>query len=134
MDAVNLTSIEWWTHDWVPKTTWTILVVLVILFLRFIGKKSINKYVIENASVQPMITLVGIDNWVEYTLRYVVEFKRRRKTKNDIFREIIAHMRASQGRVRMASATYEIVGLPEVSLRMNPGIQKNQNMASSYVG
>jgi hypothetical protein len=33
---------------------------------------------------EPMISLVANDNWAEYTLRYVVDYKKKRDYKNYI--------------------------------------------------
>lgn len=41
-----------------------------------VWQKMVKKYLIENAQTAPMITMVTTDNWVEYTLRYVVNFKK----------------------------------------------------------
>jgi hypothetical protein len=34
-----------------------------------------NKYRLEDAQTEPMISLIANDNWAEYTLRYVVGYK-----------------------------------------------------------
>ena len=36
------------------------------------------KYRLEDAQTEPLISLIANDNWVEYTLRYVVSYKKRR--------------------------------------------------------
>lgn len=82
-------------------------------------KTVVQKFLIEDASVQPMVSMVGNDNWVEFTLRYVTEFKRRRKTKSDLFRDLIQSVKDSGQKVRFASATFDIVGLPEVAISLN---------------
>lgn len=79
-------------------------------------KEMTEKYMIESAIITPMVSLVANDNWVEFTLRYVVDFKRRRITKNEIFKEILRAIDDSQGKVTLASATFEIVGIPEIDL------------------
>lgn len=45
----------------------------------------VRKYRIGDAAATPMITLEANDNWLEYTLRYVVDYRRRRATKNALF-------------------------------------------------
>ena len=37
-----------------------------------------NQYRLEDAKTAPMITLVVNDNWAEYTLRYVVGYKKKK--------------------------------------------------------
>ncbi|MEQ8905195.1 mechanosensitive ion channel domain-containing protein [Ekhidna sp.] len=80
-------------------------------------KEMTEKYLIESANINPMVSLVANDNWVEFTLRYIVDFKKRRITKNEIFKEILSSVDKSQGKVILASATFELVGMPEVSLK-----------------
>ncbi|WP_421762672.1 mechanosensitive ion channel family protein [Ekhidna sp.] len=72
-------------------------------------KQLVKKYLIENATTKPMITMIFNDNWVEFTLRYPVEYKRRRITKDKLFRSILKQIESSDGEVKLASATFEIV-------------------------
>ncbi len=72
----------------------------------------VKKYMIEDAITQPMITLLANDNWVEFTLRYTVDFKRRRVTKDKLMRAMLKEVEASEGRVQMASTTVEITKFP----------------------
>jgi hypothetical protein len=53
-----------------------------------------SKYRLENAQTEPMVSLVANDNWVEYTLRYVVDYKRRRTTKTELFTSILKLLKA----------------------------------------
>jgi small-conductance mechanosensitive channel len=48
-------------------------------------KTMVNKYQVENASTEPLVILVANDNWVEFTLRYVVDYKKRGVTKDLLF-------------------------------------------------
>ena len=80
----------------------------------------VAKYRIEDASVEPMVTLVANDNWMEFTARYVVDYKRRRTTKDRIFAHLLDAVDATAGRVALASATFELVGAPPIDVRF-PG-------------
>ncbi len=42
-----------------------------------------KKYRLEDAQTEPMVSIVTIDSWVEFTLRYIVNYKRRRITKSE---------------------------------------------------
>jgi hypothetical protein len=53
-----------------------------------------------------MISLIANDNWAEYTLRYVVGYKRRRITKSELFTRILTEIETTNGAVKMASATF----------------------------
>lgn len=85
-------------------------------------KEMVRRYLIEDARVEPMITLVANDNWMEFTLRYVVDYRRRRATKDALFSRIMDLLDASNGRVQLASATFELVAAPAVDVRLrDPG-------------
>ncbi|MBL7874441.1 MAG: mechanosensitive ion channel [Cyclobacteriaceae bacterium] len=71
-----------------------------------------RKYQVEKATTQPMITLLANDNWIEFTVRYVVDFKRRRITKSLLFTDLLNEIQSTQGKVQLASATFEITAMP----------------------
>ncbi|MBI1343459.1 MAG: mechanosensitive ion channel [Terrimonas sp.] len=81
-------------------------------------KKMVRKYMIEDASTDPMISMVANDNWVEFTLRYVVNYKLRRTTKNKLFESILDDMEQSGGKIKMASATFHLVEAPEFNVKV----------------
>jgi len=45
----------------------------------------VRKYMIDDASVSPTVTMVFNENWMDFTLRYVVDYKERRATKDRLF-------------------------------------------------
>ena len=71
-------------------------------------KEMVKKYLIEDARVKPMITIVVDENWITYTIRYVVDFKKRRGTKDEIFNKILDEFNKTNGKVSFASAAQEI--------------------------
>ncbi len=77
----------------------------------------VGKYLVEDARIEPMVTLVANDNWMEFTLRYVVNYKRRRLTKDVLFTKILDAVDASKGKIVLASATFELVGAPPIVVR-----------------
>lgn len=64
------------------------------------------------------IPLVADDNWVEFTLRYVVNYKRRRTTKTELFTQVLKKIDATNGQVRFASATFQLVDPPEFKVKL----------------
>ena len=80
-----------------------------------------RKYRLKEARTDPMVSLVATDNWVEYTLRYIVNYKKRRTTRNDLFIRILKRIDASNGKVMFASATFDIVGFPEININNQQG-------------
>ncbi|MEQ9593512.1 MAG: mechanosensitive ion channel family protein [Cyclobacteriaceae bacterium] len=86
---------------------------------QLVWKDIVRKYLIENAQVKPMISLAANDNWVEFTMRYVVNYKRRRFTKSELFTAILKEVSATNGKVRFGSATFELVGAPPFDVNLN---------------
>jgi small-conductance mechanosensitive channel len=82
-------------------------------------KTIVEKFMIEDARVEPMVTLVASDNWMEFTVRYVVDYKVRRTTKDALFRRILEEIECIEGKVALASATFELVGVPPITVRTN---------------
>src|SRR5665647_364252 len=76
-------------------------------------------YRLEEAQTTPMVSLVANDNWVEFTLRYVVDYKRRRITKTELFTKILKAIEASNGEVKFASATLKLVDSPKFNSKLN---------------
>ncbi|MEZ5563792.1 MAG: mechanosensitive ion channel [Gammaproteobacteria bacterium] len=81
-----------------------------------------ERYLLEDARVDPMVTMVANDNWVEYTLRYVVDYKRRRLTKDLITEKLLEAIDRSNGQVRLGSQTIELVSVAPLDVTMKtPG-------------
>ncbi len=74
----------------------------------------VKKYYIEDARVAPSLAITMTDNWAEFNLRYIVDYKKRRHTKNLLHEAIGAAIRKTEGKVSLASVTLEIVDLPTV--------------------
>lgn len=49
----------------------------------------VRHYRVEDANVEPMITLQATDNWIEFTVRYVVDYRKRRWMKDHLFTRIL---------------------------------------------
>ena len=41
-------------------------------------KQVASRYMIEEAAVEPTVTMTANENWMEFTLRYIVDYKKRR--------------------------------------------------------
>jgi small-conductance mechanosensitive channel len=81
-------------------------------------KLTVKKYMIENASTDPMISVEANDNWVEFTLRYVVDYKFRRTTKNNLFLRLLEEVEKTNGKIKFASATFQLVEAPEIKVSL----------------
>jgi hypothetical protein len=51
-------------------------------------------------------------------LRYIVNYKRRRATKTELFTQILKRVDATKGQIRFASATFELVDAPEFQVKI----------------
>ncbi len=80
--------------------------------------KMVRKYLIEHARVKPMVTLVTNHNWIEFTLRYVVNYKYRRVKKDELFTRTLDEYLATNGRVEYASTTFHLVAAPTFNVRL----------------
>lgn len=77
-----------------------------------------RQYRLEDAQTEPMVSLIANDNWVEYTLRYVVSYKKRRVTKTELFTKILNEIEATNGEIKFASATFHLVEAPEFKINI----------------
>lgn len=68
----------------------------------------VRKYRIEDARLEPFVTLKLTDNWIELSARFIVNYRRRRSAKDRISRAVLRAIETSEGKVRLASATMEI--------------------------
>ena len=80
-------------------------------------KDVVDKYYIENAQVEPTLAITMTDNWIQFNLRYIVDYKKRRYTKTLLNEAIGEKIKATDGKVTLASATFEIVQIPTVKLK-----------------
>ncbi len=78
-----------------------------------------QKYRLEDSQTESMVSLTANDNWVEYTLRYVVSYKRRRLTKTELFTKILTDIEATNGEIKFASATFQLVEGSEIKVSVN---------------
>ena len=75
--------------------------------------KMIGNYSIENAKVSPIVSMSFDENWITFTLRYVVDYKSRRGTKSILFDKILSAIKESEKRIEVASTAFEITAFPK---------------------
>lgn len=80
-------------------------------------KEMVKRYLIEDARIEPVVTLVATDNWLEFTVRYVTDYKRRRITKDRLFVRTLDELKKTNARVTLASMTVEIVAAPVMDIQ-----------------
>lgn len=76
----------------------------------------VKKYYIENAQVKPTLAITMTDNWIQFNLRYIVDYKKRRYTKHLLNDLIGKEIQKTDGKVQLASATVEIVRIPNINM------------------
>jgi len=73
--------------------------------------KMIERYPLQSTQVASTIYMTMTDNWIEITLRYIVDARERRKIKGQLHRELLQHFEKEE-KITIASMTVEIVGFP----------------------
>jgi small-conductance mechanosensitive channel len=90
-------------------------------FARGSWKTMVEKYLIENASVEPAVALSADNNAMYFTARYVVDYKKRRSMKDRIFARLLEDIEKTDGRVSLATSTLALVQAPPLEVRLNEG-------------
>ena len=73
-----------------------------------------DAYAVRSADLRPKVYLRITDNWLELSLRFVVPARGIRDIKDEMSREILDELDAAG--IGIASATFDIVGLPKLTL------------------
>lgn len=73
-----------------------------------------SRYALADASLEPAVYVRLTDNWLELSLRFLVGSRGVREVKDRISRQVLGELEGAG--IGLASATYNIVGLPEVRL------------------
>ena len=73
--------------------------------------KLIDRFPLKQTTVEPSIYFVMTDNWIEITIRFVVDAQERRKVKAQLNRELLQQFEEEEN-ITVASATFDIVGFP----------------------
>ncbi|MBU0943955.1 MAG: mechanosensitive ion channel family protein [Proteobacteria bacterium] len=81
-------------------------------------RKMTDKYMLENVRLEPMVTLNMKENWAEYTLRYVVDYKQRRSTKDKICVLILQSVERSDGEIKLGSSSFEVASIPALDINV----------------
>ncbi len=67
-----------------------------------------NKYQVEEARVEPIVSLQFDENWITFTLRYIVDYKKRRSTKDKIYTNLLDKIAQYDDIIMIATSTMEI--------------------------
>jgi small-conductance mechanosensitive channel len=80
-------------------------------------KGMVERYYIENATLDPTIAIKMTDNWIEMNLRYITDYKLRRGTKHQLFENIVKSILKTEGKVNIASSTLQLLKFPPIDIR-----------------
>lgn len=75
-----------------------------------------QRYMVETPSFDSVVSLVANDNWLEFTVRYLVPYNKRRSVKDMLFLKIVDAFEETGGKVRFASMTVEITDFPRLGV------------------
>jgi hypothetical protein len=75
-----------------------------------------RRYRVEDANLEPMVTMSFDSNFIEFTLRYVVDYRVRRSTKDRLFASILAGFDETDGKVQIGSTTLQLTQNPSLPL------------------
>jgi small-conductance mechanosensitive channel len=73
-----------------------------------------RRYFVDSAELEPRVYWNLTDNWLQLSVRFVTRDRGVREIKDAMSREILSELESAG--IQVASATYEIVGLPTVHI------------------
>ncbi len=68
-----------------------------------------RRYLLSETRIEPAVTLTMDANWLTYTVRYVVDYKKRRATRDVLTERILDAFETTGGRVVIAAVRQEVV-------------------------
>ncbi|MCB9185420.1 MAG: mechanosensitive ion channel [Flavobacteriales bacterium] len=77
-------------------------------------KKLAFKFRVEQANVLPTVSLRFDQNWITFTLRYIVDYKSRRSTKDKIYTALLNEI-AKYDEISIATTTSEVTSIVKPS-------------------
>lgn len=75
--------------------------------------KMTDKYRVEDADVKPLVTLTFDENWITFTIRYVVDYKKRRSTKDHLFTRMLEEIKKYDNIIMIATTSMEVTNVNE---------------------
>ncbi|WP_340156643.1 mechanosensitive ion channel family protein [uncultured Winogradskyella sp.] len=82
-------------------------------------EKVVNKYYIEDAQIDPTLAISLTDNWIQFNLKYIVDFKKRRYIKHLLNDKIRVEIEKTNGKIVLASATVELIKIPDINVNFD---------------
>lgn len=76
-----------------------------------------DRYMVERAELEPRVYMRLTDNWTELAVRFLTGTHGIRGVKDKIARDILDGL--NQAKIGIASGTYEVVGMPELKVKIS---------------
>lgn len=77
----------------------------------------LRKYMIEHARTEPMVTVEILEGGLEFTLRYTVNYRQRRITKDKINTRILEEIYKTDKDILLPQPTLEVVSMPDINMK-----------------
>jgi hypothetical protein len=87
-------------------------------YAKRVWKEIVKKFFIEEVMINPVVSLSFSDNWVEFTGRFITDYRRRRDTKDKIFSRLLEEIDKTEGRVGIATASFELENPPPLEVHL----------------
>lgn len=81
-----------------------------------------RRYVVKREELEPKVYYTLTDNWIQLAVRFITEDHGIRGLKDAISRDILREF--TNAGIGIASGTYQVVGFPEVKVRVMDGAEK----------
>jgi small-conductance mechanosensitive channel len=91
-------------------------------------KKMRRRYMLEKASLEPTVFMIATDNWLEFSIRYLVDLKERRSVKDQFFTRILDEFNKTEGRVSVASTTLKLTNTSKLEVRSPRDSDNNRSI------
>jgi small-conductance mechanosensitive channel len=75
-----------------------------------------EKYYLQTKPAEPGVYMKVTDNWIQLSLRYMTPARKRRTLHNHLSNILLEKIEKSK-KIKVASSTYEIVGMPEIRMK-----------------
>ena len=77
-----------------------------------------DSYMLEDARLEPMVMLSMKENWVEFGLRYVVDYKQRHTTRDKICVLLLQAIEQSDGKIKLGAPSIEVATVPPLDINL----------------
>lgn len=77
-----------------------------------------DSYMLEDARLEPMVMLSMKENWAEFGLRYVVDYKQRRTTRDKICTRVLQEIEQSGGQIKLGAPSIEVTTFPQLDINL----------------